>query len=283
METWRFLERWRVPRRERLETWSTFDSFRVPSVALPSWSAADPLAHRAVLLETADSRALTREVAQWNERLAAFGGDPSRGDWSRFRPLRTEREEDWSDWLQHLVATATTATLLRHLVGEAIEGVPLSVEREVIAGRRRADLVVRWTNDLRVHVEVKVGDRNFSKTDDTAHALEQGAGTWKHVLLVPPEDVNAARDQLSPTSRVVVRTWHDVAIGLRVALLDGRENMSWLVWARTLCGSIEQKLLGLPCTAEDYKGSSAAALLRSMALAKKKGLVDERRVEQIHD
>ena len=46
-----------------------------------------------------------------NRALKAFGGDPSSTDWSNFRPLRLSREEDWADWLMHLIEQSGTGLL----------------------------------------------------------------------------------------------------------------------------------------------------------------------------
>ena len=51
---------------------------------------------------------LLAAIAVWADRLADLGGEPVCQDWSRFRPLRLSREEDWSDWLAHLIETSST-------------------------------------------------------------------------------------------------------------------------------------------------------------------------------
>src|SRR5690606_34208801 len=98
-------------------------------------------------------------------------------DWSHFRPLRVDREEDWSDWLQHFIATSEHGHFARFALprcgfGEASAWARPEVTREDATESRRADLVVRWRNGQRCHVEVKVGDQHLSKTVDTALELE---------------------------------------------------------------------------------------------------------------
>src|SRR5258708_3312707 len=91
----------RDPRR-----WDVFDSWvtHPPTTAghLRDWAVFDPW------LAAAESRArpLREEVIalrqDWANRV---GTEVDDRDWTTFRPLRLDREEDWSDWLDHLIAT----------------------------------------------------------------------------------------------------------------------------------------------------------------------------------
>lgn len=73
-----------------------------------------------------------------------------------FRPLRTDREEDWSDWLAYLLKTSTRGVLAHAVFGpadaEVIElAAPPKVKREFRVEDRRADVVVKVrSSDLRV-------------------------------------------------------------------------------------------------------------------------------------
>jgi hypothetical protein len=117
---------------------------------------------------------------------------------------------------------------------------------------------------------VKVGDRAFAKTLDTAALLEAAEpGAWSHVLLVPSWDAAQARLETIREPPIVVRVWDDVAIALRAALWRGEESMNWIVWARAYCGAIEQRLLGLPSTKAGLKPVSAGELAWHMIAARR--------------
>lgn len=103
------------------------------------------------------------------------------------RPLHVDREEDWSDWVQHFIATSTTGIFSWLLFNRSdLPGpepcIGASVLREDVIDDRRADLVIAWGNATRTHVEIKVGDRAFAKTAETASKLEQKypAPRWSH-------------------------------------------------------------------------------------------------------
>jgi hypothetical protein len=61
------------------------------------WDAALAWAPAFERLIDVGAKALGLALERWDERLRDLGGDPAREDWSRFRPLRLSREEDWSD------------------------------------------------------------------------------------------------------------------------------------------------------------------------------------------
>src|SRR5207248_2293600 len=101
--------------------------------------------------------------------LVWLGGDPLRDDWRGFRPLVVGREEAWSDWLAHLLASGNTE-FLRRLFG--IPELPavaprVSREQELLVdqadrsqGNYRSDIILQWPEPmLGIHVEVKVGIR----------------------------------------------------------------------------------------------------------------------------
>lgn len=234
----------RVP---AIPSWSVFESFPKPRQAvLPDWAGVSEWS--ALGSSTAERlwRELGDQLERWDDRMAALGGDPSRREWARFRPLRLSREEDWSNWVAFLLAESQSGALAHHLFGpenHAVEpGVwaTPAVEREVwtASGERRADIVVTWSFGQRTCVEVKVGDTQFSKTDETA----DGVGAANSYILLPEEDELSW--QAVRSVRTKARTWRDVAIGLRRTLWSRSENLSWAAWAAALTGAIEQTLLG---------------------------------------
>jgi hypothetical protein len=222
-----------------------------------TWGAADawrPALDR-VLAASAD--ALRIALARWDDVLRDLGGDPAREDWSAFRPLRLSREEDWSDWLAHLLETARSGRFPARLFGrDPAAGARwrlASCVREVVAEDYRADLVLRFASGDWAHVEVKVGDLSLAKTPDTGAALRRAeGGTCRgDYLLLPEENLlhweGASRAAPEACARVEVRTWHDVARALRESLADrGTESPTWRAWAWAFLGAVEQTCLGFP-------------------------------------
>lgn len=195
---------------------------------------------------------IQRHRSEWNRIVATLGGDPGGEDWLRFRPLRTDREEDWSDWLAYLLETSRTGVLAHALFGpedaQAVELAEPRVEREVRIADRRADLVVHFRPSgssprRHVSVEVKVGDRSFAKTEDTAHKLQGDEPDWRHFILIPPRHVELWRE--TAADDITPFTWEDVAVALRDGLRSDREALRWQVWAHAFCGAVEQRQLAL--------------------------------------
>jgi hypothetical protein len=142
---------------------------------------------------------------------------------------------------------------------------------------RRADLVIMWTNTSRTHVELKVGDRNFEKTVETASKLEQKYPSphWSHYILLPVEDVphwDAIDHPESP--RIHVLTWDDVAASLRRSLRREDETHQWRVWAHGFCGLVEQKLLGHPQAGDNVTSLSMLGRRMHQISIMKRGLDD---------
>src|SRR5260221_4521009 len=84
---WSFLARFKAPHRRLAPQWD----------AVVAWVAS---ARDALITSEAE---LADGVEMSDRALAGFERDPLHHDWSRFRPLRLLREEDWSDWIAHLV------------------------------------------------------------------------------------------------------------------------------------------------------------------------------------
>ncbi len=242
-----------------LPTWDFLTTFNVRTRSV-SWSALDSLLELRNAASRQQQSELEAERRAWNARLADIGGDPSQYRWRGFRPLRTSREEDWSDWLQHLLATSASGAFARFLLSSAIGPAVANfaapqVSREEPVGDRRADLVVAWSGGrLRTHVEVKVGDQAFAKTFPTSKLLmdRDRTLTWTHCILLPPSDLRAwgeVADQEAPKYpgiRVHAIDWRQVAEALRRVLWSrAAETTAWRVWAWTFVGVVEQRLLDL--------------------------------------
>ncbi len=235
-------------------SWSVFDGLRVPTPAPtipPTWEAAACM-HRVAVDAAGTSLSELREaLARWHAQLEPTGGEPTFRDWSSFRPLRLSREEDWSDWLQHLVAASKHGFLARELLGDPEARVE-RVEREVATDEGfRADLVIAWSGDRWSHVEVKIGDLAFEKTYGTADALRRRfcaspATRWTDHILVPPSHLGLWGSVAGARQSVQSLDWSDVAVALRRAISAAAENVDWRVWATAFTGAIEQTLLGLP-------------------------------------
>jgi hypothetical protein len=257
--------------RESGPSWEFLSTFHVPESLVPrpaTWGTFDTWFRLAAQAADAQRQALEHELEPWDERLVELGGDPSRTDFTDFRPLRTSREEDWSDWLQHLLRSARSGDFARHLLGRSQAHPDARRELECAGGAYRADLVVFWTDAAATHVEVKVGDLQFEKTWATADALEAEhprIREWMHFILLPDEHLGlwhqTARNR-NRSRHIETLTWGDVTLALRRTLLRTEEPMSWRVWAWTYCGAIEQRLLGMPRYESGLSPASASTLLR---------------------
>jgi hypothetical protein len=203
------------------------------------------------------ARRLADAIERWDLRLADIGGDPAREDWSTFRPLRISREEDWSDWLAHILERSRSGRFpARVFSGDAAEADRWGVvraQREVSAQQYRADLLVRFRDDEWVHLEVTVGDLALAKTPDTGEALRREVrGMCRGDFLLLPETDLAVWEAVSPTlgdagAQIQALTWNDVARALRCSVIEvDLEPQTWRVWALTFLGAIEQLLLGFP-------------------------------------
>ena len=175
-------------------SWSSFASWRAPHKEV-SWSAAQEwgTAHRRAMRALAAP--LMDVLRESDAQLKDIGCDPLREDWSRFRPLRLSREEDWSDWLAFLLEDSRTgrfgARLLANNVQRAADWIVREAQREVFAKPYRADIVTFFRNDEWAHIEVKVGDRELEKTVATGNRLRDWIGSpqRKDVLLLPSADL----------------------------------------------------------------------------------------------
>jgi len=233
----------------------------------PGWSSANALAAAARAFAAPEQSDLERVLASWDDALHALGRDPSRRDWLSFRPLRLGREEDWSDWLAHLLQTSSTGVFAHALLGTRGEDAEKYASPEVVrervvvrlqdvGGERRADLVIGWKNGAASQIEVKVGDEELEKTFETVRLIRKTRPptvVWRDFILLQESALpmwaevaeRCARDY--PEIKIEPLTWRQVAVALRRSLLAERaRDLVWCVWAYSFCGAIEQRILGLP-------------------------------------
>jgi hypothetical protein len=236
-----------------MPSWSSTELWRAPRRRV-GWNAADEWSRSFKAMVSTAGRRLDTCLRAWDCALDDIGGDPSREDWEKFRPLRLSREEDWSDWLAHLLESSLTgrfpARLLARDVGCAEEWRVTTATREQRAERYRADLVVRFRDGGWVHVEIKIGDLDLAKTPDTTEALRRvvGGGFRGDYLLLPAAHVGYWGEEKKRlegrADNINTLTWVDVVKALRDSVIDRAESLRWRVWAATFLGSIEQRLLG---------------------------------------
>ena len=274
--------------------WSVADGWTSPPSAPVSWSVVDPLLDLADELLRRARVELDSLMGSWQEELADLGSDPLTSDWTRFRPLRVRREEDWSDWLAFLLETSVTGVFADVLLGmgpQSLEEAKRTrarpqVDRETFTPDRvrRTDLLVQWPAPAvpSTHIEVKIWDKQLDKTVDTAERLADGTETF---ILLPTESRPMWRETLARygnrAAAIRVRTWDDVAIGLRAGLRTKGEPIVWRAWALAFCGAVQQQILGhaivgpsAPTSA--YSRVSMFGILTSVTAVLRKGLHDAR-------
>ncbi|EJN59705.1 hypothetical protein HSB1_18630 [Halogranum salarium B-1] len=207
--------------------------------------------------------------AVWSDEGSQFDSDPLTTNWrpeSKYEgPLRTTvNEEDWSQWLAHLLRTST-GSFSQALLGTPNRS-PDRVRREVVFSdgqfTRRIDILVEY-EDTAVSMEVKNGDTNYGKTPQTAGLVERDdTRDWSHILLLQENKLQRLRQSFGETldesterrptiqsegyPDIDVRCWKDVSRLLRQMLLDDREPGShWAASAYLFITLIEQRILEL--------------------------------------
>jgi len=274
--------------------WSVADGWTPPPSAPLSWYVVEPLLDLAGDLLRKARGELESLLARWQEELADLGSDPLTNDWTRFRSLRVSREEDWSDWLAFLLETSVTGMLADVLFGvghrspeeAARTRARPRVDRETFTSDRvrRTDLLITWTTPATpsTHVEVKIWDQQLDKTVDTAERLAKETETF---ILLPTESRPIWRKTLTRygnrAAAIQVRTWDDVAIGLRTGLRTKGEPIVWRAWALAFCGAVHQRILGHAIVdpsapAGAYSSINMFGVLTSLTTVLRKGLHDAR-------
>lgn len=258
-------------------SWDFLNSFFCPtdSRMTQRWQAADDLFAAARPLVSEQLSRILALADEWDCQLQYLGGDPIFQNWESFRPMRLSREEDWTDWLSHLCSESTGPFLSILFDLERTPKV-LEARREELSssGARRADLVLVCDEGAAFHIEVKVADRNFAKTPETARAMKAkfehhcgSNGHWRDYILLPDTDIelwaatlgNLQQKDASFAKTMGVLPWSRVDTAIRMSLWSKSEGVSWSTWAAAFCGNIEQKLLGfrhLPRAKGHKKGIS---------------------------
>lgn len=190
--------------------------------------------------------------------------EPAFRDWSNFRPLKTEDENDWSDWLAHLLEKSTTGYFANLLLNygtyedkndyalpKVVRELPIATSED--EQNRRPDLLIKWKDGTFTHIEVKKYDSDFIKTFPTSKYINEYFKTSaQHFILIPEESREKCLKELDkeknkfPSIKINLLIWNDVAASLRNTLInpDNKESNEWNVWANSFLGCIEQKLLG---------------------------------------
>jgi hypothetical protein len=213
--------------------------------------------------------------SKWNKELKLYGGEPSNFNWDNFRPLRLTREEDWSDWLIHLISESQTGYFSSHLfcienTTESDYSRPSYIDREVLYKGRRADIIIKWNNDIYSHIEIKIGDENLTKTYDTAEVMRSyykvPKSKWHDFIIILESQVEDWVN-IDNSKKYLIKylTWNDVAIILRKSILISNETLPWRVWAYSFLGAIEQKLLYFK---NEYKISDILQIEKNIIILK---------------
>jgi len=222
----------------------------------------------------------------WAESECAFNQDPLVEDWTETSPqagpLRTNQEENWSQWLAHLIRSSS-GDFTRELFGDHFDTAPKFVRCERAFSDeelhdRRVDIIVEFA-DCGISIEVKKGDEDYRKTPQTAFLTEkhhQREFNWTHFLLLPEskhaalsstfgaqmEDADGERPTIVAEGNheldVTVMYWEEVSRALRRTLLAGSESVHWTASAYLFTTLIEQQIsrfYAVP-SLDDYRDSS---------------------------
>ena len=237
-------------------SWSIFDNWNYKvkeKIIYLDWHIFDSMLSSLSTFYKKKNKEFQSLNKKWDGKLKRYGGNTSNFNWNYFRPLRLNREEDWSDWLIHLISESQTGYFSSHLF--PIEKTtqndysrPGYIGREVSYKEYRADIIIKWNNDIYSHIEIKIGDENLIKTYDTAEVMRKYYHTpmnkWSDFIIILESQIeNWVNIESSKKYPIRYLTWNDVAIILRKSILISNEPLSWKVWAYSFLGAIEQKLL----------------------------------------
>jgi len=201
-------------------------------------------------------------------------------------PLRSNQEENWSQWLAHLIRSSS-GEFRKELFGEKFNGSPIKVKCEKHLHHeeehdRRVDIIVEF-EDKAISIEVKKGDTHYEKTTDTVEltgkeykkvGIEEAK--WCHYLLLP-EDKRVNLDSVrfvdskageEPQIKegwkgIELITWREVSKSLRRALISGNEtSLHWQASAFLFISLIEQKICKFYSfnILNEYSGEAAIGL-----------------------
>jgi len=205
----------------------------------------------------------------WAANESIFTQDPLCESWESQSPmagpLRTNQEENWSQWIAHLIRSSDGR--FSHELFGVPEQSTASVDREIHMSSqehhdRRVDIIVDFP-ELSCSIELKKGDEHYEKSSEAAYLVEANADhdrQWTHYLLVPelkrPAVVDAFGDDIdlsgtgTPTIYseafvdIEILWWKDVAAALRRAI-TAETNENWQASAYLFITLVEQKIMQL--------------------------------------
>jgi len=228
----------------------------------PWWSIYTEIGHETAI-DIADLLEQFNEA--WRQSAAHFDTDPmSSALTPNSGPLFPSKEEDWSRWLANLLRHAPA--LVTDLFDISIDEPPEQVIRETRlskdeGGFRRPDILVLYP-ERGISIEVKIGDTNYGKTEETARLTERKypQQAWTHALLLPERYTGRLRANLEPSvsehpedglqvewddpGPVSVVFWSDVAAAIRNLLRRGDTvDDHWAANAYLFCAAVEQRIM----------------------------------------
>jgi len=264
-------------------SWSIFDNWNYQvkeKIIYLDWHIFDSMMSTLSSFYKKKYKEFQSLYSKWDKELKLYGGEPSNFNWNNFRPLRLTREEDWSDWLIHLISESQTGYFSSHLFNIKDTTVkdysrPSYIGREVLYKGYRADIIIKWNNGIYSHIEIKIGDENLTKTYDTAEVMRKYYNTpknkWYDFIIILESQIESWLNiNHSKKCPIKYLTWNDVAIILRKSILISNEPLSWKVWAYSFLGAIEQKLLLFK---NEYKSSDILQIENNIIILKE-GLVN---------
>lgn len=262
------------------------------------WEELDPWWEEYVDLQKeamSELEGLFSQVDQrWEQSASRFESGPLGVDWTAndpmAGPLWTRQEENWSQWLGHLIRTGPDS-FLDALFGESLTGQPDTVLREKLlthpSKTNRYPDILAFQGGRGVSIEVKKGDEAYGKTLDTAELIERRyPREWTHLLLLPRRKQTALSETFEnqledpsgerPTIRaersndILVLYWEEVSSTIRSVL---KETVSldthWEASAYLFATLIEQKIAKFaprPAVEQVARGNSVVRADSSLLL-----------------
>jgi len=240
------------------------------------WNVIDPWWNEYVQEQESDLiklwELLQRLNQTWEQSESDFEEDPLVGDWTETSPqagpLRTNQEENWSQWLAHLIR-GSSGEYTAEMFGTQFDISPTHVRCERAfhdeeLHDRRVDILAEFAG-RGLTIEVKIGDENYEKTPQTAYLTEKHYRRgldWTHYLLLPQSKLDVLQgtfgDRLKhaeshrptitasgPKRRdITVLSWSEVSRALRRTLFSGVESGAhWTASAYLFTTLIEEQIL----------------------------------------
>lgn len=229
---------------------------------------------------------ITELNGTWATSESVFDRDPLLEDWTETSPqagpLRTNQEENWSQWLAHLIRSST-GTFNRELFGDRFDTASEYVRCERAFSDeelrdRRVDIIAEFA-DRGISIEVKNGDEHYLKTPQTAFLTEKHHRRnldWTHFLLLPKSKHEALTSAFGSRVKeadgerltiaadgdeeldVAILYWEEISRALRRTLFSGIESAHWMASAYVFTTLIEQQISRFYAapSLDDYRDSS---------------------------